>query len=710
MSHLAFDTETTLVDLRTKIPELVLATASDGVRTVVIHPTQLSEFMWAHKTYMWVGFNWAFDFWVVQKALETAAVGGDDRWWIIADRGQLHDAMLLDMLIRLARGFKDDGDGMYPRNLDEVAFEYAKVRVPKDNPYRTRFGELIGADWGTVDQGFFEYASHDALATWKVWEPMVREARVRIRGSKLRVSDQAGMIYPDDGGYDIVADAQKRYGWLTEGIQTKVSIALADITRRGIGVNLPYARELEAKFRGKITDLIHVLYTLLPKVWQKYVKTGEFKTGGKSDLPKMNTAAVVEYLTELETQLGVKAPRSPKTKRISLSLPVWRGIAPDDPVIRVWGELTDDAKHLQFLVGLTEPRVHARYSTLVRTGRTSSYDPNIQQQPREGWFRQVYIPSPGYKLVAVDYSAIELRTLARTCEAKFGYSRLGEVIREGVDPHAYTASMILGVDREEFLTWKNSPDFEKQTQFKFYRQAAKAVNFGVPGGLGAPKLQAYAKASYGVSLTLEQTQEFRTKLVTEVYPELELYLDSDPLALLAHKLHTDKRTLQLQLQEWEPRMLEKVVQGNPFTNKGRAYNPEFIKRVWKLLRTYEKSGDARIRDLVREEANGFELYARLFSTNTATLTGRIRGEARYTAALNTPFQGLAADGAKLALWRLCREGFRVVAFVHDEVVAEVKDEAEAGRVARILVEEMGRVLDGFPVEVEYKVSEYWSKP
>ena len=54
-----------------------------------------------------------------------------------------------------------------------------------------------------------------------------------------------------------------------------------------------------------------------------------------------------------------------------------------------------------------------------------------------------------------------------------------------------------------------------------------------------------------------------------------------------------------------------------------------------------------------------------------TLTGRLGAAAAYCARHNTVFQGLAADGAKLALWQLYRAGYRIVNFVHDEIVVEV---------------------------------------
>lgn len=48
----------------------------------------------------------------------------------------------------------------------------------------------------------------------------------------------------------------------------------------------------------------------------------------------------------------------------------------------------------------------------------------------------------------------------------------------------------------------------------------------------------------------------------------------------------------------------------------------------------------------------------------------------FTQARNTPFSGLAADGAKTALWNLTHIGFRVVAFIHDEFVIEIPNNPE----------------------------------
>ena len=95
-----------------------------------------------------------------------------------------------------------------------------------------------------------------------------------------------------------------------------------------------------------------------------------------------------------------------------------------------------------------------------------------------------------------------------------------------------------------------------------------------------------------------------------------------------------------------------------------------------------------------------------------TLTGRKRGNTSYCAEKNTPFQGLAADGAKLALYNLDKAGFKVVGFVHDEVITEVKrDRAKEllKQQEEIMVNSMLQVVPDVKISVESDISEFYTK-
>ena len=117
-------------------------------------------------------------------------------------------------------------------------------------------------------------------------------------------------------------------------------------------------------------------------------------------------------------------------------------------------------------------RVHTSYHQAVTaTGRLSSSDPNLQNIPirtEEGRrIRQAFIPPEGYRIVAADYSQIELRIMAHLS----GDSGLMQAFNEGRDVHRATAAEVFEVGEEEV-----SGD---------QRRKAKAINFGLIYGMSA---------------------------------------------------------------------------------------------------------------------------------------------------------------------------------------------------------------------------------
>ncbi len=336
--------------------------------------------------------------------------------------------------------------------------------------------------------------------------------------------------------------------------------------------------------------------------------------------------------------------------------------------------------------------------------------------PRKGGFRESFVARPGYVLLTLDYRCIELRTLAAVCEARFGRSRLAEVIRDDIDPHVYTAAMLAGMGFEEFKALAHG-DSEDRKNFDDLRQKSKPVNFGLPGGLGAAALVAYSLANYGVERTLDEAEGFRNKLIHEVYPELALYLADDGMETLARNLGTTVEACWERF-DWKGDRsgavvggVRNVVGGKTRKADGKAYKGRYLDGVWGGLIALNRN--AELAPMLAGRAGGEGLRDRLFLAGVTTLTGRVRGRVGFTQARNTPFQGLAADGAKLALYELIRAGYRVVAFVHDEVVIELPEDAdhaaEARRVEAIMNRAMERVTGDVPVACEYALSWRWSK-
>ncbi|WP_287870001.1 DNA polymerase I [Aeromonas sp.] len=117
-------------------------------------------------------------------------------------------------------------------------------------------------------------------------------------------------------------------------------------------------------------------------------------------------------------------------------------------------------------------RVHTSYHQAVAaTGRLSSSDPNLQNIPvrnEQGRrIRQAFISSAGYKLVAADYSQIELRIMAHLS----GDKGLLTAFAEGKDIHKATAAEVFGVALDAVTT--------------DMRRSAKAINFGLIYGMSA---------------------------------------------------------------------------------------------------------------------------------------------------------------------------------------------------------------------------------
>ncbi|WAR45112.1 DNA polymerase I [Methylomonas rapida] len=151
-------------------------------------------------------------------------------------------------------------------------------------------------------------------------------------------------------------------------------------------------------------------------------------------------------------------------------------------------------------------RVHTSYQQAVAaTGRLSSTDPNLQNIPirsEEGRkIRQAFIAPPGYKIVAADYSQIELRIMAHLS----GDAGLLNAFSQGVDVHSATAAEVFEVDISQVT--------------HDLRRSAKAINFGLIYGMSAFGL------AQQLGLSRNQAQAY-IDLYFSRYPGVKHYMDN----------------------------------------------------------------------------------------------------------------------------------------------------------------------------------------
>ncbi len=151
-------------------------------------------------------------------------------------------------------------------------------------------------------------------------------------------------------------------------------------------------------------------------------------------------------------------------------------------------------------------RVHTSFHQAVAaTGRLSSTDPNLQNIPirtEEGRrIRTAFIAPPGYKVVAADYSQIELRIMAHLSEDP----GLLDAFAHGEDVHRATAAEVFGVSRDGVSSDQ--------------RRAAKAINFGLMYGMSAFGLAKQIGVGRG------EAQEYINRYFAR-YPAVQNFMES----------------------------------------------------------------------------------------------------------------------------------------------------------------------------------------
>lgn len=306
-------------------------------------------------------------------------------------------------------------------------------------------------------------------------------------------------------------------------------------------------------------------------------------------------------------------------------------------------------------------------NVLLANGR-SSYDGLIQLLPRKGGIRDCFKARERNVWCSVDYSAIEMNTLAEACLQTVGHSKLADAINAGKDAHSLFASETYGSPYEEVLRAVASGDLI----WKDRRQMMKAADFGYPGCMGAFKFaQTKRKEGLRLCLAARTAEKCGVKMIRQWKGNTYPAPACEACVLQAERL-------RLQFFAMWPEV------------------KEYIAWITRKLETTDR-------------------LVQLHS-------GRVRGGLDVPSGANTLFSGLAGDGAKRALWRVCYEcycvptsplyGSRPVIFAHDEILIEMLEEKAheaAHRQTEIMIEEMQKVVPHVKVKAEPALMRYWYK-
>lgn len=221
--------------------------------------------------------------------------------------------------------------------------------------------------------------------------------------------------------------------------------------------------------------------------------------------------------------------------------------ATGDPILQAYAKYTSVGtlrRRAERLALAGNIPIQPRFDVLKRTGRTSSskgdvkpgrpllaFGDQVQNLNREPGLRECYVARPGHVLIAVDWSGAELHSLAQVCIWMGLESGLADVLNAGKDAHLNFGAHMKSWDyvwAKDALRGLHGEDARKRV--KAARQAAKAANFGFPGGLGVATFRLYAAKTYGVNLTESEARALRDWWF-QLYPEMGSYFEHINLLL-----------------------------------------------------------------------------------------------------------------------------------------------------------------------------------
>lgn len=337
----------------------------------------------------------------------------------ITTRGVQFDSMIASYVLN---------SGTRGHGLDHLAFvEFGHEMQP--------ITELIGKGKNQISMADVPvekvswYACEDADFTWRLYEVFSK----RMTKSPLKS--------------------------LFEDIELPTIDALVTMEENGVRVDAQFLNEMSKKLHKRTHTLERNIHTAAGT--------------------EFNVASSVQMREVLYDKMGLPTQGIKKTKSgystAASELEKLRGTHNIIPLIEEYRELTKlTSTYIDALPKLVNPRtgrIHTNYSqTIAATGRLSSNDPNLQNIPirtelgRE--IRKAFVADRGKRILALDYSQIELRVVAHLAQDEV----MIEAFKNGEDIHTRTAAELNDIPAEEVT--------------KDMRRQSKAINFGILYGMG----------------------------------------------------------------------------------------------------------------------------------------------------------------------------------------------------------------------------------
>ncbi len=373
-----------------------------------------------------------------------------------------HDTMLMSFVLDAGKRSGHGMDSLAKTHLDITSISYSDITGKGKDQVTFDYVELDVAT---------EYAAQDADITLRLYHFL----RNRL------VKENMVSLY--------------------ETIERPLPKVIANMERNGVGIDPIYLKNLSNKFISKMRPIQENIFKLAGE---------EFNISSPKQLGEI-----------LYNKLGLKGGKKGKSGLYSTSAAVLEKLSQEGneicELILNWRALQKlKSTYSDALVDQINPstkRVHTHFQmTGAMTGRFSSSNPNLQNIPIKSEdgraIRRAFIAKKGMKIVACDYSQIELRLLAEVANIE----PLISAFKNNIDIHTLTASQVFMVNTD-----KVTSDM---------RRNAKTINFGIIYGQSAfglakqlnisrtearEYIELYFKQYPGIKKYMENTQDYARK-------------------------------------------------------------------------------------------------------------------------------------------------------------------------------------------------------
>jgi len=439
---LAFDTETTGLS-RTRDRAIILA-LSDGNKRYAIWPSAIPYFtdLLEDPSKLLIAHNANYDCWMLNN------VGINLYSKTARNQYRIYDTMVMHALINDVAGHDLKSNAKNFLGIEMVPFsEVFQLKRNRTVPLEEL---LLNPDNSDI---VANYASLDAFATFRLFYKF-RDIMESMENARI-----GGSLWDYYSNYEL-----------------KFTKVLFEMEKSGVLIDQEKLLELAPQLEQRMLDT------------QKWFGR---KMGKMYVNPSSNDQMGFLFFTMLKyTPISYTAGGAPQLNKATLE--IWKrdGCEFAEKLLE-YREL--DKQLGTYVLNILEKihsdgRIHASFNqTGARTGRLSSSNPNLQNQPP--FIREAYIPKPGHRLLASDYSQLEMRILAHMSKDE----TLCSSIADGLDVHTSTAATMFGASYEDIVEARRKSDRGEPVSMAEegllkHRKAAKAINFGLMYGQGAAKL------------------------------------------------------------------------------------------------------------------------------------------------------------------------------------------------------------------------------